>query len=37
MRQPNDRDGAHMPIGFVRMLCMSESHESMQDPGIVDV
>jgi len=29
--------GVHRPIGFGWMLCMSDSHKSMQGPGIVDV
>lgn len=29
--------GAHRPVGFRQMLCTSESQESMQVPGIVNV
>jgi len=28
--------GMHRPIGLGQMLCMSESHQSKQGPGIVD-
>ena len=29
--------GVHRPIDLGQMLCMSESHESTQGPGIVDL